>query len=100
MSIRAKASFPFFVKLVEEMAEVSRQVPGFESTAALKLGYKVDDAKDDTDREHMWFEFHGMVGDEIDATLLNKPFHIAGMSAGQRSMHSRELLTEWCIFTP
>ena len=100
MSIRAKASFPFFVKLVEEMAEVGRQVPGFEATAALKLGYKVDDAKDDTDREHMWFEFHGMVGDEIDATLLNKPFHIAGMSAGQRSMHSQELLTEWCIFTP
>ena len=100
MSIRAKASFTFFVKLVEEMAEVGRQVAGFETTAALKLGYKVDDAKDDTDREHMWFEFHGMVGEQIDATLLNEPFHIARMSAGQRGLHSLDLLTEWCIFTP
>jgi uncharacterized protein YegJ (DUF2314 family) len=100
MSIRAKASFSFFVKLVAEMAEVSRKVPGFEATAALKLGYKVDDAKDDTDREHMWFEFHGMAGEQIDATLLNQPFHIAGMSAGQRGLHSLDVLTEWCIFTP
>ena len=100
MSIRAKASFAFFVKLVEEMADLSRRVPGFEATAALKLGYKVDGAKDDTDREHMWFEFHGMAGEQIDATLLNQPFHIASMSAGLRGLHPLDLLTEWCIFTP
>ena len=100
MSIRAKASFAFFVKLVDEMAELSRRMPGFEATAALKLGYKVDGAKDDTDREHMWFEFHGMAGEQIDATLLNQPFHIASMGAGLRGLHSLDLLTEWCIFTP
>ncbi|MGZ8901322.1 MAG: DUF2314 domain-containing protein, partial [Limisphaerales bacterium] len=100
MSIRAKASFGFFVKLVDEMSALARQLPGFETTPALKLGYKVDNAVDEHDREHMWFEFHGMSGEQIDATLLNAPFHIASMKEGQRGLHSQALLTEWCIFTP
>lgn len=100
MSMRAKASFNVFLTLLEEMAQLQKELPGFETTAAVKLGYTVDNATQDTDREHMWFEVHGMSGEMIDATLLNAPFHIAGMKEGQRGLHAPELLTEWCIFTP
>ena len=93
MSERAKATFNLFTSIASELAE-------FEPTPLVKLGCKVDNAQEENDREHMWFEYHGMSGDQIDATLLNKPFHIARMKEGDRALHSPELLTDWTIFTP
>jgi hypothetical protein len=93
LATRAKATFDFFTRLAAELAE-------FESTPLVKLGYPTDNAEDESDREHMWFEFHGRSGDQLDATLLNQPFHIARMKEGQRGLHSPDLLTDWAIFTP
>lgn len=92
LGARAKATFKLFTDVAAELAE-------FESTPLVKLGYRTDTAKDDSDREHMWFEFHGLSGSQIDATLLNQPFHIARMKEGDRGLHSPELLTDWAIFT-
>ena len=100
MAQRARASFPFFMTLAGEMAALARDIPGFQSSLLIKLGYKTDQAKDDTDREHMWFEYHGMNGDRIDATLLNQPFNISSMKEGQRKLHKIEVLTDWTVFTP
>jgi len=82
-----------FTSIAAELAE-------FEPTPLVKLGCKVDNAQEENDREHMWFEYHGMSGDQIDATLLNKPFHIAHMKEGDRALHSSDTLTDWTIFTP
>jgi hypothetical protein len=100
MSLRARASFDFFIKLVDEMSALSKEVPGFQGTPVVKLGYRTDGAKDDSDREHMWFEFHGMSGNQIDATLLNQPFNIARLKEGDRRLHALDLLTDWSIFAP
>lgn len=92
LAARAKATFKQFTDLAAELAE-------FKPTPLVKLGCRTDNAKDDTDREHMWFEFHRMSGSQIDATLLNQPFHIAAMKEGDRALHSPDLLTDWAIFT-
>ena len=93
MSHRAQATFELFTGIMTEIEE-------FDPTGLVKLGYKVDDAKEENDREHMWFQFHGMSAGQIDATLVNQPFHIASMKEGNRGPHSQELLTDWTIFTP
>ena len=100
MSLRARASFDFFIKLVDEMSALTKEIPAFECTPVVKLGYRTDGAKDESDREHMWFQFHGISGSQIDATLLNQPFNIARLKEGDRGVHALELLTDWSIFTP
>jgi len=92
MSARARATFDFFTAITAELAE-------FESTPVIKLGYGVDGGSED-DREHLWFEFHGLRDGEADATLLNEPFSIAAMKNGQRALHSLDRLTDWSVFTP
>lgn len=67
-------------------------------TAVVKLGYPTDSGQGG--REHLWFEVHGVAGDSIDGTLLNEPFDIAGMKAGERSGRPVELLSDWAIVTP
>jgi hypothetical protein len=90
---RARESLGLFGKLCEEFAELK-------CTPVVKLGYPVDDASGPTDREHLWFEVHGVRGDAIDATLLNDPFAVAALKAGVRAQHPAELLTDWTLMTP
>ena len=47
------------------------------------------------DREHLWFEVHGITGDQIDATLTNRPFRVPGLTAGERRVHDIARLTDW-----
>jgi hypothetical protein len=66
--------------------------------AVAKIGYPTDSGNGG--REHLWFEVHGVAGSDIDGTLLNEPFDITGMKAGERRRHSIELLSDWAIVTP
>ncbi|HEX7862133.1 MAG TPA: DUF2314 domain-containing protein [Verrucomicrobiae bacterium] len=100
MSLRARSSFELFTKLVEEFTTIKNDLPKFEFMPAVKIGYATDDAKKESDREHMWFHFHEVRDGQIDATLLNQPFHIARLKEGDRSLHSLDLLTDWTIFNP
>ena len=50
-------------------------------------------------REHLWFKLHGIDGDELDATLVNRPFK-ADVRMNERAMRPLELLTDWVITTP
>ncbi len=73
---------------------------GEETRFLVKLGYPVDGESDPDNREHLWFEVHGRVGDEVDATLLNAPYGVAHLQAGDRGLHALEKLSDWAILTP
>jgi hypothetical protein len=92
MGERARSTYPAFRALLEELAS-------FALPALVKLGYVVDGGTPD-DREHLWFEVNSCGEREIDATLVNQPFHIARMRTGDRARHSAELLSDWTILSP
>ncbi|MBX3318106.1 MAG: DUF4026 domain-containing protein [Phycisphaeraceae bacterium] len=101
MAARAVATLPVLRAFMEEFGDLINPGPDLQGLGVLmKMGYKVDDADSDTDREHMWFEVHGVGERTVDATLLNQPHGIAGMNQGDRAEHPIELLTEWSIMTP
>lgn len=80
---------------------VQREFAADGVTMLVKLGVTIDGAASQQDREHMWFEVHEFPDDStVDATLLNEPFHIARLRAGQRGKFGLELLTDWTIMTP
>ncbi|MEM8884935.1 MAG: DUF4026 domain-containing protein [Planctomycetota bacterium] len=66
----------------------------------VKLGYEVDGDEEEVGREHLWFEVHGVDGDEVDGTLLNQPHNIARMSEGQRARHDIARLSDWTVYSP
>lgn len=92
MAERARGTCPLLTKYMEEYKDL--QFP-----ALVKLGYLMDGG-DETDKEHLWFSVHDIKGDEFDATLENQPYYIERMKAGDRGMHSMELLSDWMIMTP
>jgi hypothetical protein len=93
MAIRARETIEIFGRLADEFAFL-------QPLPLVKLGYRVDGATSDQDREHLWFEVHRILGDRLDATLLNRPFRIARMDVGDRDLHPIELLTDWNLQTP
>lgn len=92
MAHRARETLGVLRGAVEELAEL-------DFPALVKLGLRVDGGAED-DREHLWFQVHGFRADAVDATLVNTPFHIAGLKEGDRGVHPLELLSDWVIFTP
>ncbi len=101
MAARAIATLPVLRSFMEEFHELINPGPGLRGLGVLmKIGYKVDDAESDTDREHLWFEVHDIGDQSVEATLLNQPHSIARMKEGDRAWHPIELLTEWSIMTP
>jgi hypothetical protein len=67
--------------------------------ALVKLAYEVDGGGPN-DREHMWFEVHACHEEEVEATLMNDPFRIAGMHRGDRARHPVSRLSDWQVMTP
>jgi uncharacterized protein YegJ (DUF2314 family) len=65
----------------------------------VKLGLNVDGGGAD-DREHLWFEATRLEESAITGTLLNAPWHIASLAAGQSYTHDLEVLSDWIIRTP
>jgi uncharacterized protein YegJ (DUF2314 family) len=90
MAIRAQQTIDLLPAMTAEFAE-------FEATPIVKIGYPTDDGRS---REHLWFDFHGLGPDLIDATLQNEPYAVSGLAAGVRRAHPRELLSDWMIQTP
>jgi uncharacterized protein YegJ (DUF2314 family) len=66
----------------------------------VKLGYTVDHADAEEDREHLWFQVHDVDEDRFDATLINEPYAIDRMHEGQRDHHDRHLLSDWSLHCP
>lgn len=89
---RARGTYSLLRELVEEFA-------GQEMPVGVKLGYQVDGGGPD-EREHLWFEVHQTLDEQIDATLLNEPIGIERFQVGQRGMHSIDLMSDWIVGTP
>lgn len=92
MGERARNTYPAFRALLEELAE-------FSLPALVKLGYVVDGGGE-KDREHLWFEVHACRQQEIEATLVNRPFHIERLRPGDRAVHPVDLISDWTIMSP
>jgi hypothetical protein len=90
---RARESMDLFQRMTAEFADMH-------CLPLVKLGYRTDAAADENDREHLWFEVHGVGAGQVDATLLNAPFDVSRLEAGQRAQHPVELLSDWAIATP
>ena len=94
MALLAAEKLPRFARLFAELGHE-------EGTRFLvKLGYPVDGARGDDEREHLWFDVHSLEGDSVDATLLNQPYYIDRMHEGQRAKHPLEKLSDWAILSP
>jgi uncharacterized protein YegJ (DUF2314 family) len=92
MADRARQTLQVFEALRHEFA--SLKLP-----CVVKLGYHVAGGGPN-DREHLWFEVHGVSGSKIDATLANTPHDVPSLQAGQRGEHDVERLTDWMILSP
>jgi hypothetical protein len=101
---------PFSSASTDLMAERARQTLAvfrslrdeFESLglpAVAKLGYEIEGGGP-SDREHLWFEVHGITNDSLDATLANRPFRVPQLFEGQRGTHDISRLTDWTIMSP
>ncbi len=93
MADRALATIGVLRSLMGELAE-------FEFPVMVKLGYPTDGAKDESDREHLWFEVHELLEGAVDATLANQPYHVSSLQAGDRGRHDVTLLSDWAMMTP
>ena len=90
-SIRARQSLALLEPFRTEFEDL-------QCTPLVKIGYPTDSGHDGS--EHLWFEVHGVSNNSIDATLVNEPFDIAAMKAGQRAQHPVDLVSDWAIVTP
>ncbi|MFO0565163.1 MAG: DUF4026 domain-containing protein [Polyangiaceae bacterium] len=91
MALLASERLPRFFSLFDRCLDGERWL------FLVKLGYAVDGAENDRDREHLWFRVHGHRPGEVDATLLNAPYRVAQLKEGDRAHHPLELLTDWAI---
>jgi uncharacterized protein YegJ (DUF2314 family) len=90
MATRAQETIHLLPELAAEFAE-------FEVEPVVKIGYRTDGGES---REHLWFTFHGLTADTIDATLQNEPYAVSSLRAGERGQHPRDLLTDWMVMGP
>lgn len=91
MAERAVATYSLLRRLREEFAE-------FDLPCVVKLGIPTDSGRGD--REHIWFEVHGLGADSIDATCLNQPYNVANLREGVRGTYAPDMLSDWSIYTP
>jgi hypothetical protein len=66
----------------------------------VKLGYPVDGAETDADREHLWFQVHDVRGNDLDATLTNEPYAVSTLRKDERGRHPLSFMTDWAILNP
>jgi len=66
----------------------------------VKLGLSVDDDDAGSEKEHLWFRVRNIEGSNIEGELLNQPYWISGLNAGDVNVYSSELLTDWLIYSP
>lgn len=106
MAMLAIERFPMFRELVQRFAADE------DWDFLAKIGYRVDADDDEAEAEagdpdeadrpseHMWFRVHAIDGTQIDATLLNQPYQIARMRAGDRGRHAADQLSDWSVGSP
>jgi len=66
----------------------------------VKFGIVVDDAKAETEKEHLWFRVIDICGNNVKGELLNQPYWISGLKEGDITENTVDLLTDWIIYSP
>lgn len=66
----------------------------------IKLGLVVDDANNDTEREHLWFNVISANEKTVEGKLLNQPYWIASLKQGDVRSYPIDILTDWIIYDP
>jgi hypothetical protein len=92
MAVRAAHTLGVFRSLKEEF-------DGLTLPTLVKLGFEVEGGSP-TDREHLWFEVHRVLGDTVDATLANAPHRVPSLRVGQRGEFGLDRLTDWAVLSP
>ncbi len=114
MSALAKKRFDLFKEAFETYGEKQVEKKGLlkklfrkaeEETKwnfHIKLGLITDDAEDENDREHLWFDVLAIDDkNNITAKLLNQPYWIEGLNENDiKTFPVFEVLTDWTIDSP
>ena len=66
----------------------------------VKLGLSVDHDEAGTEKEHLWFRIQNVENGKITGELLNQPYWISGLNAGDVNSYSTSVLTDWLIYSP
>lgn len=72
----------------------------YEWNFIVKLGLQTDNADDENDREHLWFEVLSLANDAIEAKLINQPYMIERLNEGDVGVYTTDVLTDWLIYGP
>lgn len=62
-----------------------------------KVGYPTDSGDN---REHLWFEVHGVGPDSFEGTCINQPWDVSAIHEGLRGTHPLDLVSQWQIGVP
>lgn len=67
----------------------------------IKIGLLRDDNDGDLNElEHIWFELISFERDRFRAKLIQEPYAVAGMHAGDERSYTIDDVTDWIIYTP
>lgn len=82
---------------MERFHFVKEQMDMKDRKIIIKIGLPVDD---DDNYEHIWFELLGFEEDRFRAKLMQEPYGVANMHAGDEGWYTVEDVTDWVIYTP
>lgn len=113
MSALAKERFNMFEQIYDKYMPQTTEKKSFLSrlfkkkedenpwSFLVKLGLAVDDAQDDTQKEHLWYKVQSIDGDNVTGKLLNQPYWIKGLNKNDVKTYSiQNFLTDWIIYGP
>ncbi len=114
MSLLAKERFAFFKEAFHQFGKTRKKKESTlgklfgkkkkeenEWTFLVKLGFLIDNAENEDDKEHLWFDVIQIDNNKITAQLLNQPYWIKDLNEKDiKTDITSELLTDWVIYSP
>ena len=109
MSQLAKERYPYFLCIFRKHIKQSKKsffqkifgkknICQSQWNFIIKFGLVVDDANNETEREHLWFNVISANEKNIEGKLLNQPYWIASLKEGDVKSYPIDILTDWIIY--
>lgn len=109
MSSLAKERYPYFLDIFYRYIQQSKKsffqkifnrndTDQNQWSFIVKFGLVVDDANNDTEREHLWFTVISANEKSVEGKLLNQPYWIASLKEGDVKSYPIDILTDWIIY--
>lgn len=93
MSLSAKKRLNYFKSAFEK--ELLEKVNGY----TFKAGILTDDASDEYDKEHLWFELKEIKDEVLVGKLINDAYRVSTMTNGEIYEIPINMLTDWTIYS-